>query len=147
MLDPERHWAPTCRALGLEHLLDRDDLATVAQRAEHTAELHPLFTETIASLDLADLKARLSGEDTIWSTMASPVEVLDDPQVEANGYMPRHPGHDRARLTSAPVQFDGRGLEIRRGAPGIGEHTDDVLREAGLADREIDALRRAGAVA
>jgi formyl-CoA transferase len=45
------------------------------------------------------------------------------------------------------VQFDGHGLEIRQAAPGIGEHTDDVLREAGLVDREIDALRRAGAVA
>jgi crotonobetainyl-CoA:carnitine CoA-transferase CaiB-like acyl-CoA transferase len=147
MLDPERHWAPTCRALGLEHLLDRDDLATAAQRAEHNTELFPLFTETIASHDLTDLKARLSAEDTIWSTMASPVEVLEDPQVEANGYMPRHPGHERARLTSSPVQFDGRGLEIRRRAPGIGEHTDEVLHEAGFGDAEIDALRRAGAVA
>jgi crotonobetainyl-CoA:carnitine CoA-transferase CaiB-like acyl-CoA transferase len=147
MLDPERHWAPTCRALGLEHLLERDDLATAAQRAEHNAELFPLFTETIGSHDLAELKARLSAEDTIWSTMASPVEVLDDPQVEANGYMPRHPGHPHARLTSSPVQFDGRGLVIRRGAPSVGEHTDEVLHEAGYDDGEIERLRGAGAVA
>jgi crotonobetainyl-CoA:carnitine CoA-transferase CaiB-like acyl-CoA transferase len=146
MLDPERHWAPTCRALRLEHLLDRDDLATAAQRAEHKDELYPIFTETIGSMALADLKARLSAEDTIWSTMASPIEVIDDPQVQANGYMPRHPDHDRARLTSAPMQFDGHGLEIRRAAPKIGEHTGEVLLEAGYDANEIDALRAAGAV-
>src|SRR6516165_2261125 len=35
MLDPERHWEPTCRALGLEELIDRPEFATVALRAEH----------------------------------------------------------------------------------------------------------------
>src|SRR5690242_11802302 len=88
MLDPERHWAPTCSALGLDHLLARQDLATAAQRAEHNQELFPLFTETIASMPLAELKTRLSAHDTIWSTLASPLEVIADPQVEANGYMP-----------------------------------------------------------
>jgi crotonobetainyl-CoA:carnitine CoA-transferase CaiB-like acyl-CoA transferase len=146
MLDPERHWAPTCRALGLDHLLERGDLATAAQRAEHNEELFPTFTETIASMNLADLKARLSAQDTIFSAMASPIEVLDDPQVHANGYMPAHPDHERARLTSSPVQFDGHGLEIRRGAPRVGEHTDEVLLEAGYDRTEIDDLRGAGAV-
>jgi formyl-CoA transferase len=97
-------------------------------------------------MGLGDLKARLSAQDTIFSAMASPIEVLDDPQVRANGYMPSHPDHDRARLTSAPVQFDGQGLEIRRRAPGVGEHTDEVLLEAGYDRSEIDSLRGAGAV-
>jgi crotonobetainyl-CoA:carnitine CoA-transferase CaiB-like acyl-CoA transferase len=146
MLDAERHWAPTCRALGLLHLLERDDLATPAQRAERNEELFPLFTETIASLPLAELKPRLAAQDTIWSTMAAPLEVIADPQVEANGYMPRFPGHDTARLTSGPVQFEGQGLAVRRAAPGVGEHTDEVLREVGLDDAEIEQLRDSGAV-
>jgi crotonobetainyl-CoA:carnitine CoA-transferase CaiB-like acyl-CoA transferase len=145
MLDPDRHWAPTCRALGLEDLLERSDLATAADRAAHNDELFPLFTTTIASMPLAGLKARLAAEDTIWSTMASPVEVLADPQVNENGYMPAYPGRDGARLTSGPVQFDGRGLEVRRGAPAVGEHTDEVLREIGYDEREIDELRATGA--
>jgi crotonobetainyl-CoA:carnitine CoA-transferase CaiB-like acyl-CoA transferase len=146
MLDPERHWAPTCSALGLDRLLARADLATAAQRAEHNEELFPLFTQTIASMPLAELKTRLSAQDTIWSTLASPREVIDDPQVEANGYMPRYPGHEHARLTSSPVQFDGRGLRIERGAPRIGEHTNEVLREAGFTEDEISALNDSGAV-
>ena len=145
MLDQERHWEPTCRALGLDQLIG-PDYETVEQRAAVVQTLHAQFTERIASLPLADLKARFAAEDTIWSTMASPNEVIADPQVEANGYMPAVPGHATGRLTSAPMQFDGKGLEIRRRAPEIGEHTDEVLREVGLEDSQIARLRAAGAI-
>ena len=56
--------------------------------------------------------------------------------------MPRVPGHPTARLSSAPMQFDGTGLEIRRRAPEIGEHTDEVFREIGVdAGRDRTAAR------
>jgi crotonobetainyl-CoA:carnitine CoA-transferase CaiB-like acyl-CoA transferase len=147
MLDPERHWAPTCRALSLEELIDKPEYATAVLRGAAVSTLHPIFTERIASLPLADLKERLSAEDTIYSAIASPVEVVDDPQVHANGYMPRHPDHPRARLSSSPMQFDGQGLEIRQGAPAIGEHTDEVFAELGMTADEIARLRAAGALA
>ena len=118
MLDPERHWVPTCHALGLDELVERPEYATATQRAERSSELHPIFVERIGSLTLAELKERLSAEDTIFSPIASPVEVINDPQVIANGYLAPHPSHADARLASSPMQFDGRGLEVRRGAPG-----------------------------
>ncbi len=146
MIDHERHWEPTCRALGLEQLLDEPGYATTEARTERVRELHDLFVAAIGSQLLDDLKARLAAEDTIWSTMSSPNEVIADPQVEANGYMPRVPDHPTARLSSAPMQFDGTGLEIRRRAPEIGEHTDEVLREIGVDRAEIDRLHAAGAI-
>jgi crotonobetainyl-CoA:carnitine CoA-transferase CaiB-like acyl-CoA transferase len=45
------------------------------------------------------------------------------------------------------VQFDGHGLDVRRGAPEIGEHTAEVLREVGFGDDEIAQLHESGAVA
>jgi len=146
MLDPERHWEPTCRALGLDELIGRAEYATAALRAERAGGLHPLFTERIRSLTLAELRERLSAHDTIYSAIASPEEVVDDPQVVANGYMPKHPEHPRARLSSSPMQFDGHGLEIRRAAPRVGEHTDEVLREVGMDDAEIGRMRAEGAL-
>jgi crotonobetainyl-CoA:carnitine CoA-transferase CaiB-like acyl-CoA transferase len=147
MLDPERHWVPTCRALGLDELIDRPEYATAAQRAERSPELHPIFVERIGSLTLAELKRRLSAEDTIFSPIASPVEVINDPQVVANGYLAPHPSHPLARLASSPMQFDQQGLVVRRGAPTIGEHTDEVLTEVGLEHGELERLRAAGAIA
>ena len=61
--------------------------------------------------------------------------------------MPHHPDHPKARLSSSPMQFDGKGLEIRRGAPEVGEHTDEVFRELGIDDAEIARLHEAGALA
>jgi crotonobetainyl-CoA:carnitine CoA-transferase CaiB-like acyl-CoA transferase len=147
MLDPERHWAPTCRALGLEALLERAEYATPALRAERAPELHSVLVARIGALTLPDLKARLAAEDTIFSAIASPVEVIDDPQVHANGYLVRYPGHPTARLASSPMQFDGHGLTVRLGAPAIGEHTDEVFREVGLDAHEVARLREKGALA
>ena len=144
MLDPERHWVPTCQALGLEELIDKPEYATAAMRAERAPELHPILVERIGSLTLAELRERLSAHDTIWSAIASPEEVIADPQVLANGFLAPHPGHPRARLASSPMQFDGHGLEIRRPAPAIGEHTDEVLREAGMQDAELARLHEQG---
>lgn len=147
MLDPDRHWEPTMRALGLEELLDNPEYATAAQRQARAPELHPILVERIASLPLAELKERLSAHDTIFSSIASPLEVINDVQVIANGYMPDYPGHPTARLSSSPMQFDGQGLEIKRGAPEVGEHTDEVFRELGFDDAEVARLRESGALA
>jgi crotonobetainyl-CoA:carnitine CoA-transferase CaiB-like acyl-CoA transferase len=147
MLDQERFWEPACRALGLDELLTRPEYATTEQRQQHVDTLHDLFVERIGSLPLAELRARLAAHDTIWSVMASPGEVVADPQVEANGYMPRAPGHPTARVTSSPMHFDGELPAVRRRAPGVGEHTDEVLREIGLDGTEIARLHAAGAIA
>ena len=147
MLDQERHWEPTCRALGLDDLLAREEFATVESRTANVNELYDIFSARIASLTLDELRARLAAHDTIYSSFASPTEVIADPQVEINGYMPRVPDHPTARLSSSPMQFDGKGLEISRRAPDVGEHTDEVFRSLGVDDAEIERLRSAGALA
>jgi crotonobetainyl-CoA:carnitine CoA-transferase CaiB-like acyl-CoA transferase len=147
MMDDVRHWEPTCRALGLERLLDDARFADTAGRADHRVELHDAFAATIGTAHYADLRAALAAEDTIFSVMAAPTEVIEDPQVVANGYLASHPDHERARLASAPCQFDDEPLVIRNGAPAIGEHTDAVLAEAGFHADEIRALRETGAIA
>ena len=99
----------------------------------------------VAASTLDELRTRLGAEDTIFSALASPLEVIDDPQVLANGYLAPHPTHPTARLACAPMQFDDEQVTIRRPAPAIGEHTDEILAEAGLGPEDIAALRATGA--
>jgi len=146
MLDDARHWAPTCRALGREELIDDVRFVDTAARAEHAGELHTILAEQIETLALPDAAGRLAAEDTIFATLASPLEVIDDPQVVQNGYLVRHPGHPTARVATAPMQFDDEMVEVRRGAPGLGEHTDEVLGELGYDTDELTSLRDAGAI-
>jgi crotonobetainyl-CoA:carnitine CoA-transferase CaiB-like acyl-CoA transferase len=147
MLDDVRHWAPTCRAIGREEWIEDPRFVDTAARAAHAEELHALVVEQVQTFTLAEIAGRLAAEDTIFSTLASPLEVIDDPQVVANGYLAPHPGHPTARVATAPMQFDDEMVEVRRGAPALGEHSDEVLAELGYAIDEIAALRASGAVA
>ena len=147
MLDDARHWPPLCRALGLEELVDDPRFADSDARRANAEELHARFTERIGSRPRAETVAALAAEDTLFSTMASPLEVIDDPQVVENGYLVQHPTERRARLAAAPMQFDDEITEVRRPAPTLGEHTDEVLAEVGCSPEDIDSLRAAGAIA
>jgi crotonobetainyl-CoA:carnitine CoA-transferase CaiB-like acyl-CoA transferase len=147
MLDDVRHWPPLCRALGLDDLVDDPRFADSDQRRANAEELHSRFTKAIGSRSRAETVTALAAEDTLFSTMASPLEVIDDPQVVANGYLVQHPTEARARLAAAPMQFDDEITEVRRGAPGLSEHTAEVLGEIGYSDADVDALRSAGAIA
>ena len=147
MLDDVRHWPPLCRALGLEALIEDPRFADSESRRTNAEELHTLFTDAISARTRAETVAALAAEDTLFSTMASPLEVIDDPQVVANGYLVQHPTEARARLAAAPMQFDDEITEVKRAAPALSEHTDEVLAEVGCSAAEIEALRTAGAIA
>jgi crotonobetainyl-CoA:carnitine CoA-transferase CaiB-like acyl-CoA transferase len=56
-----------------------------------------------------------------------------------------HPSEGRIRLTGIPSQWGESRPSITRHPPRLGEHSVEVLREAGLNDREIDALKSDGA--
>jgi crotonobetainyl-CoA:carnitine CoA-transferase CaiB-like acyl-CoA transferase len=147
MLDADRHWAPACRALGLADLIDDPEYATTEKRAENRVALRERFVECIGGQTLADLRANLSAEDTVFSALAAPTEVVDDVQVRENGYMPAHPVNDKARVTSGPVQFDNQPTTVRRAAPKVGEHTDEVLGALGFSAADLERLRGSGAIA
>ncbi len=144
MMDDERYFAPTCRALGVPELAVRypDD----ATRRPAWAELGRLFSARIAELTWTEVSGRLRDEGCIFSLFASPVEVVEDRAVVDNGYLMPHPDHAPLRLSAAPAQFDDEVPAIRRSGPALGEHSREILAELGYAQEEIDALVDDGVV-
>ncbi|MBO0731889.1 MAG: CoA transferase, partial [Acidimicrobiaceae bacterium] len=82
-----------------------------------------------------------------WAANQSPLEIVADPQMDANGYIATvtdAEGNER-RLVASPVQFDEKPAEITRG-PLFAEHTDDLLRALGHDEESIIQLKIDGAV-
>ncbi|HLN17083.1 MAG TPA: CoA transferase [Acidimicrobiales bacterium] len=144
MLDEGRYWAQTCRALGVEDLIDRfpDDDG----RRAAWGLICERFTAAIGGFTRDELARRLTAEDCIYSFVASPPEVVEDPAVVENGYLMAHPTHAPLRLAAAPAQFDDELPSVRRTGPDLGADTREVLAEIGYSATEVTSLVEAGAV-
>jgi len=75
-------------------------------------------------------------------------QVMRHPQVEALGLVVEtdHPAAGRLRQARAAARFSRTPPEIRRGAPRLGEHTQEVLAELGYSAAEMEAVEAAGAI-
>lgn len=147
LLQADRFWKGFCERIG------RPDMATderftpltnlVVNQEAATAELRKTFAER----DLAEWQRVLADEPAVWATLASPQEVLDDPQVAANGYLMTvtDDAGKNYRTVSAPVQFDETPAPPSR-APEYGEHTETILLELGMDWDDIIAAKEAGAI-
>ncbi len=145
-LEPDRYWADFCRLVGREDLLNDPRFADIHVRGENcdacVAELDALF----AQRTFAEWKVVLAGLDAPWAPVQSVPELVDDPQVVANGYVADVEADGVwYQLPNVPVQFDGRPADLRR-APEHGEHTETILLDLGYDWDEIGALRDGGAI-
>lgn len=89
-------------------------------------------------------------ENDIWAgPVYSYADLVEDAQIRHNGTFIDydHPTEGRVRTPGFAIKFSKTPSAVYRGAPLAGEHTRDVLREAGYRDDEIDALIAAGAIA
>ncbi len=76
-------------------------------------------------------------------------DLVDDPQIKHNGTFVEynHPTEGHVKTPGFPIRFSKSPSRVERGAPLAGEHTREVLREAGLAEDRIEDLLGAGVVA
>jgi len=74
-------------------------------------------------------------------------DIVSDPHLKAIGYLQLvdHPSEGRIRMLAVPSEWSESKPEYRRPAPRLGEHTREVLREAGLSDQKIESLIETGA--
>jgi crotonobetainyl-CoA:carnitine CoA-transferase CaiB-like acyl-CoA transferase len=79
--------------------------------------------------------------------MASLDDLLTDPQLAATGFFQHasHPSEGEIMFTAPPVRFSATPTSTERLQPRLGEHSFEVLREAGFSDSEIRALAVSGA--
>jgi formyl-CoA transferase/CoA:oxalate CoA-transferase len=132
-------WPRLCSALELTELGQDKDLATVAGRLAQRQRVVSAVAARLAALTTAESVARLGEAGVPVAPVNSVPEALADPHVAAREMVVEAGG---VRMVGNPVKLsDTPGSRPRR-APTLGEHTREVLREAGLVDEEIDELCR-----
>jgi crotonobetainyl-CoA:carnitine CoA-transferase CaiB-like acyl-CoA transferase len=146
-LEAERHWPHLLEALERTDLQGDPRFATVAARRENARALMAILDEEFAKRPLEEWTERFDRADVWWSPVQTPEEVVRDPQAIACGAfvdVPGPGGQGKVRTVAGPVRFSGADTAPRAGIPRLGEHTGEVLREAGLSEVEIERLRERG---
>lgn len=145
----DQHWAPLCKALGLEAWGADARFADNAARVEHREPAMAGLTAAIGVLTRAELIARLDAADVPVGPVNDVAEILADPHVAARGLVGEfeYPGVGRFRGLGLPYKFEGFD-DPRVGAPPtLGQHTDEILAQRlGYSAEKIARLREAKAI-
>ena len=147
-VNTDREWAGLCRALGRPELIRDPRFETPRLRHRNIDERLSLTQEMLSRGTSAEWLARLEAEDVGCAPVLTRAEMIAHPQVAANGTVIEsdHPVAGRVRQARPAARFSRAPFEIRHGAPGFGEHSVEVLREAGLGGEEIAAMVADGVV-
>ncbi len=138
-----------CRLVGREDLFGDPRFADDDLRWENGDVLNDLMAAWCADKTKAQVLSQLEAAKLPAAPMHSTRDVLDDPHVQAMGYLQRMPfpgtPHD-VPIIETPFRMSATPGSIRRRAPLLGEHTDEVLGEIGYDAGEIAGLRTRGIV-
>ena len=144
-----RGWPEICEVIGRPELLDDERFASYRGRVrDHAPELIAILDDVFAQRP-AEEWVRTLNERGVFCTPVQDYEAISrDPQVLANGYIVdvERPDGPPVRMVATPVQLSKTPTRIRGLAPELGQHTEEVLIEAGFSWEEIDALRGEGAI-
>jgi crotonobetainyl-CoA:carnitine CoA-transferase CaiB-like acyl-CoA transferase len=145
-LDPE--WHAVFRALGLPELCEDKRFATGRARAEDGEALGALLYEEFRKWTTADIVQRMEEEQVPGGPVLGLDEVPDNPQIRHNEtiYEVEHPSAGRMRQCRPAPIFSRTQAEHGAIAPLLGEHTDEILGEAGFSREQIAEMREAGAI-
>jgi formyl-CoA transferase len=146
LLNEDKQWPVLARCLGREDLIADARFATRPDRHARSLELIKIFDEIFLTKDLAEWRKILDGNGLVFGVVGILDDIPNDRQMIENEVLV--PFENDTMLTiNSPIWVDGVKKIPPRRAPDIGEHSDEVLREAGYDDASIQKLRASGAVA
>ncbi len=141
-------WEAVCRALGMTGVEHDARFTTVAARAANSAALVALLDAAIGRRTLADVGAALDAAGVLWAPIQSLLDVIDDPQLRANDAFITmdHPTYGPFETINTPLAFSRSDVGPQGVAPEVGQHTEEILLEAGFDWDTIARLVASGAV-
>jgi crotonobetainyl-CoA:carnitine CoA-transferase CaiB-like acyl-CoA transferase len=143
----DKQWRAFFALIGRPELAHDPRFATQEARSRHYEAAYALVAEEMRKRSTAEWLAALEAADIPVERMNSLADILADPHLAAIGYFGtvEHPSEGRLRTLAVPSEWSESAPGYRRHAPRLGEHTREVLAEAGYDEAAIERLLASGA--
>jgi crotonobetainyl-CoA:carnitine CoA-transferase CaiB-like acyl-CoA transferase len=133
-----------CTALGVPQLIDDPRFKTVADRSTNRKAMNEELDRATAARTSGEWIAILNEAGVSCGPIYDVKEVFDDPHVRHLGLAVevKSGALGQIQIQNVPVTLSRTPAQVRTAAPEMGEHTDEVLREAGYSAEEIAKFRK-----
>lgn len=144
----EKYWSVFCRVTGQEQLLKDPDYTDESGKPKNFPALIELFDGVFATKTRDEWMAVFQESKLMYSSVQTIAEVEHDEQAIVNQYVEPfdYRGIGKINIPGYPIRFSECDAGTKHAAPLMGEHTDQVLRDLGYTETDIDALRQDGVV-
>jgi len=145
----DKQWKAFFSMIGKPELYERPEFSSQEARSRNYGSAYQMVAEELRQRTTAEWVKAFEEADIPVQRMNSIEDILADPHLEAIGYFSvrEHPTEGRIRTLAVPSEWSDSKPQYRRHAPRLGEHTREVLREAGFTPQKIEALIASGAAA
>lgn len=143
----DAHWVKFCQVVGRPELAADERFRTLADRVRNIDLTNRTTAEIMATRTTGDWLSVLENSGIPHIVVNTLEDLATDPHLQATGFWQfvDHPSEGRLRMPSFPVNFSATPASIDRPAPRLGEHTEELLRQAGLSEDDIAVLTQSGA--
>ncbi len=143
----QAQWRKFWTMVGKPDICDDPRFRDIAARSHNVVALYQLAGACLADKTTDEWLVLLRQLEIPAARVSSLDDVMADPQLKAGGFFKRatHPSEGEILYTDLPVRFSDGTTSSDRLQPRLGEHSIEVLREAGLMESEIEALIASGA--
>ena len=142
----DKMWRPLCEALGLATLPDDPRFSAETERRLNSAALAQIMSDIFATRPYESWREALAANAITFGVISRPQDVPDDQQAVASGAVVETAIPEMPRTLANPIRLGFAEQQVARPAPALGQHSDEILAEAGLSPDEIAGLHKSGAV-
>ena len=147
-LTSDNHWRRFCHHFDRSDMLDNPKYSNNQLRVKERPVIRAMVAECVGTLTMPELTKLFDEIGIPFAPVAKPGDLFEDLHLNAGGRMLDVAFKDgvRAKIPRIPLEVGAHDFGLRRQAPTIGQHSVEILEEAGLSKAEVDALRGRGVV-
>ena len=138
----DENWRALFEIADREELVADPRFVTLSARVNNSEAVYGVLAEIVATRTSAEWQRVLDAANIPVMVVNTKEMLLENEQLQASGFwrIEDHPTEGRLRMTDPPIRFSKTPSTVRRMAPRLGEHSAEILAEAGYTTGEIEAL-------